>query len=973
MQLWGLLIGHQCADYRDWRTDDMILFQDLSVQLAIALQQATAYQQAQTELEERKKAEAELEQAFARLQKSEQRYATLAAAAPVGIFRTDAAGRCLYVNDRWRQIAGLTPEAAAGEGWRQGLHLDDRDRVTAKWRQTVQEHRPFQLEYRFQHPDGTLKWVYGQAVAERDTDGRVIGYVGAITDISDRKQAELALEQSEAQNRAILAAIPDLIFLVGADGVYRRLFNRDLDILPQAIDYIGQYIADVLPAELAERQLHYLQQALQTGELQVYEQKIQVGDRCQDEEVRLIKSSKSEVLFMIRDISDRKQAEAHLQKLIAGTAATIGQDFFPALVSYIATALNVSYALVTEQVNDELQALAFWANGALQSPLHYHPAKTPCELTLQDGKFYCEHSVQQRFPDDLDLVKMKAESYLGIVLRNNQGKAIGDLCILNQQPIPDPQRAENLLCVLAACAAVELERQRASTLLKQLNQALEAKVEERTAELQEREQFLQTVLDTFPLSVFWKNRDSVFLGCNRNFLRDAGLKSVSDILGKTDYDMPWGKTEADAYRADDRQVMDSDTAKLGIIATQIHADGDQIWLETNKLPLHNLMGDVIGVLGTYQDISDRKRAEEDLRASEARLQLITDSVHGCISYIDASERYRFVNRTYEEWFSCRQTDILGRTTEEVIGTQAYHRARQYIERVLSGETVAYEAELPYKGGHTRYVSAVLVPDIDSQARVQGYYALITDISDRKRAEAQIRQYTAQLEVSNRELEAFAYSVSHDLRAPLRAINGFSKALLEEYGDSFDEKGKDYFDRIRKNVTRMGLLIDDLLSLSRVSSSEIRYTTVNLSTLAQELMNELQASEPERQVKFVMAPEMVVSADATLMRVVLTNLFDNAWKFTRRHPTACIEFGVIHQVRRLTYFVRDDGVGFNMAYSKKLFGAFQRLHTVHEFPGTGIGLATVQRAIHRHGGSIWAEGAVGRGATFYFTLPHTLSS
>ena len=213
----------------------------------------------------------------------------------------------------------------------------------------------------------------------------------------------------------------------------------------------------------------------------------------------------------------------------------------------------------------------------------------------------------------------------------------------------------------------------------------------------------------------------------------------------------------------------------------------------------------------------------------------------------------------------------------------------------------------------------------------------------------------------------------DLRAPLRAIDGFSRALLNEYGETFDGTGKEYFERIRNNVTRMGRLIDDLLSLSRVSLSEIRYTPVSLSDLAQELMNELQASEPERQVEFVMEPEAIVCADAILMRVVLTNLLHNAWKFTSRHPTACIEFGVFRQEGQPTYFVRDDGAGFNMAYSNKLFGSFKRLHTVREFPGTGIGLAIVQRAIHRHGGRVWAEGAVERGRYLLFHSSHGPSS
>ena len=261
----------------------------------------------------------------------------------------------------------------------------------------------------------------------------------------------------------------------------------------------------------------------------------------------------------------------------------------------------------------------------------------------------------------------------------------------------------------------------------------------------------------------------------------------------------------------------------------------------------------------------------------------------------------------------------------------------------------------------------LLPETDSSGITIGYVGTLTDISDRKQAELELQQTTDQLETSNRELEAFAYSVSHDLRAPLRAIDGFSNALIEDYGDKFDAEGKDYFNRIRRNVQRMGMLIDDLLRLSRVSRSAMQYTSVNLSTLVQEQILELQEVEPERQVEVIIAPDVIVSADITLMKVVISNLIQNAWKFTSHHPTARIEFGVVQQESQSIYFVRDDGAGFNMNYTKMLFGVFQRLHNTNEFPGTGIGLATVQRAIHRHNGRVWAEGFVEKGATIYFTV------
>lgn len=250
---------------------------------------------------------------------------------------------------------------------------------------------------------------------------------------------------------------------------------------------------------------------------------------------------------------------------------------------------------------------------------------------------------------------------------------------------------------------------------------------------------------------------------------------------------------------------------------------------------------------------------------------------------------------------------------------------------------------------------------------------------RARAEAKLRrlnrqledrvgQRTLQLETANKELEAFAYSVSHDLRAPLRGIDGFSQALLEDYGDQLDEAGRHYLTRVRAGTQRMGLLIDDLLRLSRVSRAQMARGPVDLSAMAREILAELGQQEPARWVEIAVQEGLEATGDAQLLRIVLDNLLGNAWKYTGRHPRARIEVGARETDGGRAFFVKDDGAGFDMAYAHKLFGVFQRLHGAEEFPGTGIGLATAARIIHRHGGRIWAAGAPEKGATFFFTLP-----
>jgi signal transduction histidine kinase len=237
---------------------------------------------------------------------------------------------------------------------------------------------------------------------------------------------------------------------------------------------------------------------------------------------------------------------------------------------------------------------------------------------------------------------------------------------------------------------------------------------------------------------------------------------------------------------------------------------------------------------------------------------------------------------------------------------------------------------------------------------------------RKLAEARAA-FSEELELKNKELEAFSYSVSHDLRAPLRAISGFSHILAQEHQDKLDANARELLQSVQESASRMGRLIDDLLKLAKTGRKVLDRETVDLSDLAREIASRLQASEPGRDAAFVIAPNLIAKADRGLLQVVLENLLGNAWKFTSKRPRTSIELGVQHHANQTIYFVRDNGAGFDMKYADKLFGAFQRLHYENEFPGTGIGLATVQKIIHRHGGRVWAESQAGQGATFYFVL------
>ncbi|HEY4374024.1 MAG TPA: ATP-binding protein [Burkholderiales bacterium] len=374
---------------------------------------------------------------------------------------------------------------------------------------------------------------------------------------------------------------------------------------------------------------------------------------------------------------------------------------------------------------------------------------------------------------------------------------------------------------------------------------------------------------------------------------------------------------------------------------------------------------------------ERAVAEAKQRDSEERLRTITDNLPVLISYLDTSLIYRFVNRTYSDWFHATGGEFVGRSMREVVGEEGYVVAGAAAERVLQGEAMTYRRRLAVNG-EPRVIEVVMVPDFDVDNRVIGLYILATDITallaarDELRAlnldlEERVRERTAALALSNRELETFAYSVAHDFRAPLRAMDSFSALLLEEQGGRLDEAGRDYLKRIRESSNRLARLIDDLLRLAQLAQHELRHENVDLSALASQALAVLQAAEPGRCVHSIVAPGLIVGGDRALLGTLLREVIGNAWKFTAAVEHARIEFGC--ETRNgPTYFVRDNGVGFDMEFAQKVFTPFARLHGESEFTGTGIGLALARRIVERHGGHLWAEAQDGAGAMFRFTLP-----
>ncbi len=429
-----------------------------------------------------------------------------------------------------------------------------------------------------------------------------------------------------------------------------------------------------------------------------------------------------------------------------------------------------------------------------------------------------------------------------------------------------------------------------------------------------------------------------------------------------------------AHRASYQAAPITRPMGVGVDLVARRKDGSELPVEISLSPVPTADGQVIAVI---RDVTARRRADEALRASELKFRRLVDAAPDGIVIVDGHGRIDLVNVQAARLFGYAPENLVGQPIEILVpqSVRAAHVGHR-TAYMAAPTTRPMGAGMNLVGRRKDGTEFPVEISLSPMATPAGtlVISVIRDVTERTRTEERIqrlnddlRARVAELDAVNRELEAFSYSVSHDLRAPLRGIDGFSQALLEDYEAKLDDDGRDYLRRIRAASQRMAELIDDLLDLSRVTRREMRRERVDLTGLARTVAAQLERNDPGRTVEWRIQDGVTAVGDGALLRLVLENLLGNAWKFTSQQPSARIDFGAVPHEAEIAYLVRDNGVGFDMAHAGKMFGAFQRLHAMHEFPGTGIGLAIVQRVVHRHGGRVWAEAMPGAGATFYFTV------
>ncbi len=484
--------------------------------------------------------------------------------------------------------------------------------------------------------------------------------------------------------------------------------------------------------------------------------------------------------------------------------------------------------------------------------------------------------------------------------------------------------------------------------------------------LRESQQMLQLVMNSIPQAVFWKDRNFVYLGCNPNFARDAGVDTPEDIIGKTDYDLPWRQEEMESFRKIDHHVMETDTPEYHIIEPQLQADGKQAWVETNKVPLHDSKGNVVGILGTYEDITERRKAERDLEIAEERYRTIFENSAVAITMADEQERLISWNKFTEDLLGMDKEDLYLKQVSSLYPEGEWERIRTHDVR-QKGMQHHLETKMVKSDGEVIDVDVSLSILKDSDGRITGSIGVVRDITDRKEADRKIKEA---MELKSQ----FISTVSHELRTPLTIIKEDIAIILDGAAGKVNKKQKPILDIAQRNIDRLARLINDVLDFQKLESGKAKFNIRdnNINEIAESIYKTM---APSVKIK---GAELRLELDNNLPNIrcdsdkivqVLTNLVSNAMKFTERGSITISTRKIENAVK---VSVSDTGCGIKQENLSRLFHEFEQLVTggSRKTGGTGLGLAISKEIVEKHGGRIWGESELGKGTTFHFLLPIT---
>lgn len=694
----------------------------------------------------------EQENAEATIQRNTEQFRTLVDNIPGAVYRClcDSDWTMEFISSAAQDISGY-PAAdfinSRDRTWASVIHPDDQATIQATVEQAVQTREPFMLEYRVLHQDGSIRWVYEKGQGIFDRQGHLYCLDGVIFDITQRKQAEDALRQSEATNQALIDAIPDLLMRMRGDGTYIGAANgSNITLYNPQESFNGTSIYDSFPYEQAQRRMIYVHQALQTGELQIYEQQIEINGQRQDEEVRVVPNGENEVLIMVRDITERKQAEAKLQQLneelediVEERTAQLSQTIHD--LQQVEIELRRSQQKMNLLIQHTPLAMIEWTPDAIA--LSWNPAAenifgySAAEMIGQHTSLLCTEDVKP-YVDQIckELLLQQGGTRSTNTNVTKDGREI--ICEWYNTPLIAPDGE------VIGLASLVLD----------VTEEMAAK-----AELQRSQDMLRLVIDTIPQQVFWKDRNCVYLGCNRRQAEVAGLDSPADIIGKSDYDMPWRGEETEFYIECDRRIMETDQAEYNIIESQFEtAEGQTKWRSTTKVPLHDTNGNVVGILGMVEDITERREFESAVQEREQRFRTLVNNIPGVVyrCLYDETWTMEFISDAVENLLGYSASAFINNNQlsfVDIMLPDDLERVAQSVDQaVAKRQSYVVEYSMRRADGSLCHVHEKGQAVFDEEGQPLWLDGVIFDITHRKEAEAALaaseNQYRNLIETAN---------------------------------------------------------------------------------------------------------------------------------------------------------------------------------------------------------------------------------